>query len=422
MKNQNNTTSGGKLRGLSFSFRIARRYLFSKKSHNAINIISGISAGGVAVGTMALVCVLSVFNGFESLISNMFSAFDPDLKITLTHGKTFDVNSPEFNKLRKDKSVAYFTEVVEENALLRFKNKQMPATIKGVSKDFEKMTRIDSIMYDGSFILYDGAFQRAVPGVGVAGILGLGAHFVDPLYIYAPKRTSKINLLRPENSFNQLGTFVSGIFSVKQLQYDDHYVLVSIDLARDLFEYEKSTVSAVELKLANGVEPDKFQKRIENQLGNGYQVKNRYEQQESFFKIMKIEKWITYLILSFILLIASFNVIGSLSMLIIDKKADIETLRNLGADNGLIKRIFLFEGWLISGVGALAGIGSGAILCLLQEHFGLLKLGTGYVVDAYPVVTNALDMLLVFVTVLTMGFLAAYYPVRYIRSKESLSD
>jgi ABC-type lipoprotein release transport system permease subunit len=422
MSNQGNTTSESKLRGLSFSFRIARRYLFSKKSHNAINIISGISAAGVAIGTMALVCVLSVFNGFESLISNMFSSFDPDLKITLTHGKTFDVNSAEFNSLRKDKSVAYFTEVIEENALLRFRTKQMPATIKGVSDEFEKMSRIDSIMYDGKFTLYDGAFQRAVPGIGVAGILGLGAHFVDPLYIYAPKRTSKINLLRPENSFNQVGTFVSGIFAVKQLQYDDHYVLVSIGLARDLFEYGKSTVSSVELKLAKGTDTEVVQKQIQAKLGDRFQVKNRYEQQESFFKIMKIEKWITYLILCFILLIASFNIIGSLSMLIIDKKADIETLRNLGADNALIKRIFLFEGWMISGVGALFGIALGAILCLLQEHFGLLRLGTGYVVDAYPVVTNVLDMLLVFATVLFMGFLAAYYPVRYIRTKENISE
>lgn len=409
-------------RDLSFSFRIAKRYLFSKKSHNAINIISGVSASGVAIGTMALVCVLSVFNGFESLISDMFSSFDPDLKITLTQGKTFDVNSKEFKELRKNKSVAYFSEVVEENALLRFKDKQMPAVVKGVSDDFEQMTRIDSIMYDGNFILYDGAFQRAVPGVGVAGILGLGAHFIDPLYIYAPKRTSKINLLRPENSFNQIGTFVSGIFSVKQLQYDDHYVLVSIGLARDLFEYEKSTVSAVELKLNDGVDKEQVQKQIKTLLGDRFQVRNRYEQQESFFKIMKIEKWITYLILCFILLIASFNIIGSLSMLIIDKKADIQTLRNLGANDGLIKRIFLFEGWLISGVGALAGIGLGAILCLLQEYFGLLKLGTGYVVDAYPVVTKPMDMFLVFVTVLIMGFLAAYYPVKYIHSDENLSD
>jgi len=277
MNDQQNTSSF--FSGLSFSFRIARRYLFSKKSHNAINIISGISAAGVGVGAMALVCVLSVFNGFELLISDMFSSFDPDLKITLTHGKTFDVNSQELNNVRKLKSIAYFTEVVEENALLRFKDKQMPATIKGVSDDFEKMTRIDSIMYDGKFILNDGAFERAVPGVGVASILGLGAHFIDPLYIYAPKRTSKINLLRPENSFNQLGTFVSGIFSVKQLQYDDHYVIVSIKLARDLFDYEKSKVSSVELKLNDSVDHEKVQAQIKSILGDQYKVKNRYEQQ-----------------------------------------------------------------------------------------------------------------------------------------------
>jgi len=420
MNDQQNTSTS--FRGLSFSFRIAKRYLFSKKSHNAINIISGISAAGVGVGAMALVCVLSVFNGFELLISDMFSSFDPDLKITLTHGKTFDVNSQELNNLRKMKSVAYFTEVVEENALLRFKDKQMPATIKGVSNDFEKMTRIDSIMYDGKFILNDGAFERAVPGVGVAAILGLGAHFIDPLYIYAPRRTSKINLLRPENSFNQLGTFVSGIFTVKQLQYDDHYVIVSIKLARDLFEYEKTKVSSVELKLAKGVDQEKMQQQIKSLLGDRYQVKNRYEQQESFFKIMKIEKWFTYLILCFILLIASFNIIGSLSMLIIDKKGDIETLRNLGANNRLIRRIFLFEGWMIAGVGAVTGIALGTLMCLLQQYFGILKLGTGYVVDAYPVLTNATDLLLVFITVLVMGFLAAYYPVRYIRKQENLSD
>ena len=423
MNNQNNNTPSS-FRSISFSFRIAKRYLFSKKSHNAINIISGISAAGVGVGAMALVCVLSVFNGFELLISDMFSSFDPDLKITLTHGKTFDVNSPEMNNIRKLKSVAYFTEVVDENALLRFKDKQMPATIKGVSDDFEKMTRIDSIMYDGRFILNDGAFERTIPGVGVASILGLGAHFIDPLYIDAPKRTSEINLLRPDKSINEKGTFVSGIFSVKQSQYDDHYVLVSIGLARELFEYEKTTVSSVELKLADGVDQGNVQKQIKTLLGDRFKVKNRYEQQESFFKITKIEKWITYLILCFILLIASFNIIGSLSMLIIEKKDDIETLRNLGANNQLIKRIFLFEGWLISLVGAVFGIVLGAVLCLLQEHFGILKLGTGYgyVVNAYPVHTNVLDFVLVFVTVLAMGFLAAYYPVRYIRKQDNLSD
>ena len=407
-----NSKNTNKLRGLSFSFGIARRYLFSKKSHNAINIISGISAAGVAIGTIALVVVLSVFNGFESLVGDMFSSFDPDLRITAVQGKTFEINTPEFEKIKTLKSVAVFTEVIEENALLRFKDKQMPATVKGVSENFSNLTNIDSIILDGKFQLYDGAFERAVPGVGVAGILGLGAHFIDPLEIYAPKRTSNINLLRPEDSFNQTSAFVSGIFSVKQSQYDDHCILVSIKLARELFEYESTTVSSIELKLASGVDAASTQELIRKTLGDKYHVKNRFEQQESFYKIMKIEKWFTFLILCFIVLIASFNIIGSLSMLIIDKKADIQTLRSLGADNRTIKLIFLYEGWLISAVGALSGVVLGTIICLIQEHFGLVTLGTGYVVAAYPVVTNFTDTILVLVTVLIMGFLAAWYPVR----------
>lgn len=400
------------LNELSFSFRIARRYLFSKKSHNAINIISAISASGIAIGTMALIVVLSVFNGFENLISDMFSNFDPDLKITLVKGKTFQVDTEDFEQVRKLKSIAFFTEIVEENALLRFKDKQMPAKIKGVSPGFRQMTQIDQIIYDGKFELNDGAFERAVPGIGVASILGLGAHFIDPLYIYAPKRTSNINLIRPEKSFNQMATFVSGIFSVQQLQYDDQYVLVSINLARELFEYQNNTVSAIELKLNKNADSEIVKAEISKLIGNKYLIKNRYEQQESFFKIMKIEKWITFLILCFILLIASFNVIGSLSMLIIEKKQDIETLRSIGANNLTIRYIFLFEGWLIAIVGSLSGIILGSILCVAQEKIGFLKLGSGYVVDSYPVVTNVTDVLLVFITVLLMGFVAAWYPSR----------
>jgi len=412
-----NSVSGNKYSRLSFTLRIARRYLFSKKSHNAINIISGISATGVAIGTMALVVVLSVFNGFESLITTMFSSFDPDLKITMSQSKSFETNSTDFEKVRKLKSVAVFTEVIEENALLRYKEKQMPATVKGVSENFRQLTNIDSILLDGKFLLYDGAFENIIPGVGVATILGVGANFIDPLYIYAPKRSSNINLLRPEKSFNQAATFVGGVFSVQQLQYDDHYILTSLALARELFEYKSTEVTAVELKLTANADFDRTQQQIKQILGKRYEVKNRYEQKESFFKIMKIEKWITFLILSFILLIASFNIIGSLSMLIIDKKSDIQTLKSLGADNQLIYQIFLFEGWLISITGALSGILIGTAICLVQEHYGLIKLGPGYVVDAYPVLTDPKDILLVLVTVIVMGFLAAMYPVRYINKK-----
>jgi len=401
-----------------FSLKVAFRYIFSKKSHNAINVISGISATGVAIGTMALVVVLSVFNGFEQLIANMFSAFDPDFRITAVEGKSFEIDEDPWQTIRKMPDVAVFTEVVEENALLRFRDRQMAATVKGVGENYRQLTDIDSIMYDGKFELFDGAFERAVVGIGLAGSLSLGAHFIDPLYIYAPKRTSRINMLRPESSFNQAATFTSGIFAVQQVQYDNQYVLVSLDLARELFEYEAHVVSCIELKINDKADAAKLQKQLQAIVGSDFVVKNRYEQQESFFKIMQVEKWITFLILSFILLIASFNIIGSLSMLIIDKQADIKTLRSLGASTSQIKSIFLLEGWMISALGALFGILLGTVISLVQQHFGVLRMGSGYVVDAYPVVLVPSDILYVFITVVVMGFLAAYYPVRYINPEK----
>lgn len=410
---------------LRFPLWVAKRYLFSKKSHNAINWISGISAAGVCVGSAALVVVLSVFNGFESLIGGMFSTFDPDLKISLVQGKTFNIDTPEFEQIKKNKDVAVFTEVIEENALLRFRNKQMPATILGVSDNFNKMTKIDSIMYDGKFVLKSGEDTNdAVMGLGVASTLGVASNIFDPLVIYAPNRTERINLLNPENSFNQAVANITGIFLVNQTQYDDKYVVVSLDLARELFEFGPNTVSNIEIKIAPNVKVKVVEKEIQKILGKKFKVQDRYEQQESFFKIMKIEKWITYLILCFILLIATFNIIGSLTMLIIDKKDDIITLRNLGAENRLIKRIFLFEGWMISFVGAVIGIVVGTFISLLQQHFGLLKLGVGgnYVVNAYPVVVNVLDIVLVLATVLVMGVLAAIYPVKYISVKNNLKS
>ena len=331
----------------------------------------------------------------EALVGEMFSAFDPDLKITAVQGKTFSLDSAAFADVRRMPEVAVFTEVVEENALVSFKNKHIPATVKGVDERcFREMTRIDSILYDGEFVLFDGGFERIVPGVGVASSLGLGAHFIDPVYLYAPKRTAKVNMLRPENSFNRVPVFVSGIFMVQQQPYDDSYVLVSLNRARELFEYDERTVSAVELKLASDADVEQVKTAVKQLLGDGFAVKNRYEQQESFFKIMKMEKWITYLFLSLILLIASFNILGSLSMLIIDKQADIVTLSNLGADRVLIKRIFLFEGWLISVVGALSGIMLGTVLCLLQQHFGFLRMGNGYIADALTALRKLHDITL----------------------------
>lgn len=398
-----------------FALWIAKRYLFSKKSHNAINIISAISAMGVCIGTVALICVLSVFNGFEGLIQGMFSAFDPDLKISLVEGKTFNVHTPEFEKVKQHNSVVNFAEEITETALLRFGDRQMPVKVLGVSDEFHKVTDIDSIMYDGVFELNDGAFERAVVGIGVASKLGINVHLIDPLTIYAPKRTKKINIVRPESSFNSESPFTSGIFVVNQPEYDDQNILISIDLARKLFEYDENTVSNLQLKIAPGSNLKKVKNDIQKLLGADFKVLNKYEQQEDFFNITKIEKWITYLILCFILLIATFNIIGSLSMLILEKEEDIEILRSLGADEKLIKRIFLFEGWLISALGAVIGIVIGIIIILIQQHFGILKLGgDNYVVDAYPVVLKFSDILISFATVLAMGFLASLYPVKYI--------
>lgn len=400
------------------AFFIAWRYLFSKKSHNAINIVSGISAAGVCVGAAALVCVLSVLNGFNSLVEQMFSAFDPDLKITAVEGKSFRTGTEVFGKIKNHPNVACFSETIEENALVRFTDKQVPATIKGVDSVFTQLTQIDSIITSGKFTVYDGAFERCVAGVGLAHKLGLNAFFIDPVKIYAPKRSGQISLLRPERSFNESSLFIAGLFSVQQIQYDDEYMLVSLGLARALFDYEPDQVTAVELKLKNPADIAKTQKELREILGGNYNVYDRYEQQEDFFRIMKVEKWMTFLILAFILLIAVFNIIGSLSMLIIDKQKDIEILRDLGADHTLIKNIFLLEGWLISGCGAVIGIVAGVILCLLQQTFGFLRLGSNYVIEAYPVQVQASDVLLILCTVLLLGFLAAWYPTRYIQKNK----
>lgn len=401
-----------------FPLWVAKRYLFSKKSHNAINIISGISAAGVCVGMAALICVLSVFNGFESLIRNMFSAFDPDLKIVLNEGKTYRTDTPAFEQIRNHKDVVGYAEVVEETALLWFNQRQMPAKVYGVSNNFNQITQIDSIMFDGSFLLHDGAFHRAVVGIGLSNKIGVHPGAIDPLTVYAPRRGGTINLARPEAGFNRASVFLSGIFVVNQPEYDDQYIIVPIDLARRLFDYKANTVSNIQLKINPQAQPAKVKAEIRKIAGQGFSVQDKYEQQEDFFRITQIEKWITYLILCFILLIATFNIIGSLSMLIIEKREDMVVLRSLGADEGLIKRIFLLEGWLISALGAAIGLVLGVAVILVQQHFGLLKLGgDNYVVEAYPVVLSFTDIAVSFVSVLLMGLLAALYPVKYISSK-----
>lgn len=397
---------------------IAKRYLFSKKSHHAINIISGISVCGVALATLAMVCTLSVFNGFQDLVAGFFTSFDPELKITVRQGKVFDSNDERLQRVKALPDVAVFSCSLEENAMTQYKGKQAMVTIKGVEDNFEQLTAIDSILYGrGKFILHDEVADYGVPGIQLTSVLGTGIAFVDPLEVYAPKRNAKVNMANPSSSFNRLYLYSPGVsFIVNQQKYDDSYILTSLDFARRLFDYT-TEVSSVELKLKPGSDLEQTKKEIARIMGDGFLVADRYEQQADVFRIMEIEKFISYLFLTFILAIACFNVIGSLSMLIIDKRQDVATLRNLGADDRLIVRIFLFEGRMISLLGAVIGILLGLGLCYAQQTFGLLTLGStsdSFVVDAYPVSVQAGDVVLIFATVVVVGFLSVWYPVHYL--------
>lgn len=393
---------------------IAWRYIFSKKSHNAINIVSAVSAAAVGVVTAAMVCVLSVMNGFGSLIETMFSQFDPQLRITATTGKSFSIEDEAIQSVIALPYVELVSQTVEETALIRYKEHQLPAHLMGIDDNFRQLTHIDSIITDGTFSVFDGAFERAVLGQGLANQVGINAHFVGGLHIYAPKRTGRVNLMRPDQSFNEATVFISSTFAVNQVKYDDAYMLISLPLARYLFDYDSVTVTALNLQLSPSVSTRQAKKQIQHILTDNYQVLDRYEQQADFFRILKIEKLLTILLMAFILLIACFNIISSLSMLMIDKKEDIRILSNLGADLTTIRKIFLYEGWLISSLGAVIGLIVGLILSLIQEHFGFIKLGNGtqYVISSYPVQVQGTDILIVAMVVLLLGFVSAWYPVR----------
>ena len=402
---------------MNFPFYIARRYLFSKKSHNGINVISGISVCGVALATLALVCTLSVFNGFQDLVSNLFTAFDPELKIVPATGKVFDGQDKAIAAIRKMPEVALVSESLEDNALVQYQGRQAMAVIKGVEDNFEELTPIDTILFGrGELLLHDEVVDYAIPGVQLLATLGTGIRFLDPLEVYAPKRGAKVNMANPAASFTGGNLFSSGlVFAVNQEKYDGSYILTSLKFARQLFQYT-TEVSAINLKMKEGTDIDAFKRKLEKHLGERFRVLDRYEQQADTLRIMKIEKFISYLFLTFILMIACFNVIGSLSMLIIDKRDDVVTLRNLGANDRQIVRIFLFEGRLISFIGAVSGIVLGVLLCWLQQTFGLISLGAAgsFIVDAYPVSVHWEDVVLIFFTVLAVGFLSVWYPVRYL--------
>lgn len=402
---------------MNFPFYIAKRYLFSKKSHNAINVISAISVCGVALATMALVCTLSVFNGFQDLVATFFTAFDPQLKITAVSGKVFDGEDTKVLKLAEMPEIELITRTLEDNAMVKYQDRQAMVVVKGVEDNFEQQSAIDSILYGrGNPVLHDEVADYVIPGMGLVSVLGSGVRFLDPLVVYAPKRGSKVNLSNPSASFVSGKLFSSGlVFAVSQEKYDMSYMLTSLNFARRLFQYDNE-VSSIEVKLKDGYSVAQAKQKITALLGDEFRVQDRYQQQADTFRIMEIEKLISYFFLTFILMIACFNVIGSLSMLIIDKKQDALTLRNLGANDRLIIRIFLLEGRMISFIGAVAGILVGLLLCFVQQQFGIISLGSSagsFVIDAYPVSIYLTDIILIFLTVLLVGFLSVWYPVHY---------
>lgn len=396
---------------------IAKRYLFAKKSHNIINIISAISVGGITIGTAALIIVLSVFNGFENLVVSMFNSFNPDLKVVAVAGKTFNEDDVSLKNISNINGISKLTKVIEENALVKYLDKQYICTIKAVSNDFKQTSQIDSMMVYGDALLERGGQNYAIVGQGVSYNLGLSlGDYENPLTVYVPRRF-KGSSINPVEAFNSMLIQPSGIFSVQQ-EYDQKYMIVPLRFAKELLEYDKQ-LSALEIKVNKTADPVKVQKQLQALLGDKFSVKNRYQQEELLFKIMKSEKLAVFMILSFILLIATFNVIGSLSMLIIDKRKDISVLKSLGASNQTIRNIFFTEGMMITFLGAILGLVIGGIVCWLQQTFGFITINSGetFIMEAYPVKILPLDFVYVLLVVGLIGFFAAWYPVKYISKK-----
>ena len=409
---------------MNFPFFIARRYLFSKKSTHVINVISSISVRGVAVATMALVIVLSVFNGFHDLVASLFTSFDPQLKVVPVEGKTAPADDPILTKIRLLPQVDVATETVEDQALAIYNDHQAMVKIKGVDDNFAELSHITDILYgDGSFSLHAANLEYGIVGIRLAQNLGIGAQWDGFLKIYAPKKEGQLDMTNPGDGFVVDSLNSPGVlFAVKQAKYDKNYIITSISFARNLFG-QQGMLSDLELRLKPGSNLDAVKAEMQQIAGNKYKVLDRFEQQEDTFKIMSIEKMIAYIFLTFILVVACFNIIGSLSMLIIDKKNDVVTLRNLGANDKQITRVFLFEGRMIAVIGAVIGIGLGLLLCFLQQQYGFVRLGDSegsFIVDAYPVSVHYSDVAIIFVTVIAVGWLAVWYPVRAL-SKRLLS-
>ena len=406
----------------NFSFYVARRYMFSKKSVGAINVISFISVAGVAVGTMALVIVLSVFNGFHDLVASLFTNFDPQIEVVPLKGKTVNADAPELDRIRHLDFVDVATDVVEDQAIAVYGDRQRMVTVMGVDENFDQLTNISDILYgDGDFTLRVANLYFGVPGIRLAQDLGLGARWADYLKIYAPVRRGQLtDLDTPTDGFVVDSLLSPGVvYAVNQNKYDRDRIITSIYFARQLFDQD-GMLSSLQLRLKPGTDLSTAKREIKAAAGEKFRVLDRFEQQADTFRIMQIEKILAYVFLTFILIVACFNIISSLSMLIIDKKNDINTLHNLGANDRQIQSIFLYEGRIISAVGALIGIGLGLALCGLQQAFGFVKMGESsgtFIVNAYPVSVHYWDVLVVFITVILIGWAASWIPARRLRKQ-----
>ncbi len=400
---------------MNLSFFISKRYLFSRKSHNAINIITAIAVSGIAVGSMALVIVLSGFNGLEDLVEGMYNSFDADLKITKVKGKTFEANAPWISQIEEINEVAVVGKSIEETALVKYKDQQSFARVKGVSDNFPSMIGLDSSMYEGDALLERDDMPMAILGYGIADKLNVFTrHIFEPLVIFAAKRKAKISV-DPSNAFRSKPIGASGIFSITP-DLDYQYIIVPIWFAEEVFDYT-DRLSALEINLKQGVDHEAVRQNIQSLVGQDYVVKTRYELNEVIYQTNKTEKWITFMILTFILIIATFNVIGSLTILILDKRGDIHVLRSMGASKKLIRKIFLSEGLMISLAGGLLGLLIGFLLTLGQQEIGFVELGVPSVTQYYPVKMELPDFVAILITVVTLGLIAAWLPVKFVLRK-----
>ncbi len=406
---------------MNLSLYITKRYLFSKKRHQVINVISAVAVAGVALATAAMICTLSVFNGFRSVVEEQFTAMDPDIRIVPSKGKILRIDSPEIERVKAMPDIAVVSFSVEDKAMVQYGGKQVMVTLKGVDRNFTVLTDIEKALYGkGVPVLEDSLCSYAILGGELMYNLNCGMYFTDPLEIYAPNRGYNLNLAVPARNFRKDMLFSSGlVFAVNQPQYDANYILTSVDFARRIFRRNDGEATAMELKLHGGADVEKVKGRIETVVGSDFLVLDRYEQQKDIYRVMQIEKLIAYIFLTFILFVACFNIIGSLSMLIIEKRDNMATLRNMGADNKTISNIFIFEGVMVSLAGAVAGVLSGVLLCLAQQEWGFIPTGGdgGFIMENYPVKVLASDVAVVFVTVIVTGFMAVWLPVRILTRK-----